>query len=300
MTSKLAIDFDRHPLIPAVIVDFTTGDVLMVAFMNEEAYRLTRETGRTHFWSRSRNALWKKGETSGHEQVVHRMSINCEDNALLIAVDQLGAVCHTGHPTCFYRDIEENEELTVTTDRVFDPEIVYGGKLDSTRLWYGALAWLKDQPLEDQSSTSRMLRTPDAPIATRVVDELRELAGVLDGSHVHRGITDDVMTEGSQSLYWLALAGIQQGYSWEDIRPDRALDSAEPGVAPATASTLLLAAARNWEMANWRTSPDSIHETISLVAQAARSSGIEPQALIEHDLEEMQSREYLRPWFERP
>ena len=298
MTQSGPIDFSQHPLVPAVVVDHVSGEVLMIAFMNQEAYRLTRETGRTHFWSRSRNRLWKKGETSGHEQIVRKMAINCEDNALLISVVQIGAVCHTGHPTCFFRDIEEDESLTVTTDRLFDPEIVYGGKIDLTRTWYGAFEWLKSQPLEDQSSTSRLLRTPGAPLSQRVSDELQELSDVLVGTHSHLGLLEDLAIEGTQSLYWLALAAIQAGLTWEEVRPDRALDSAIPGMEIATAARMLAAAAREWKMPDHQVNQQSVHATIALVGQAAKSLEVEPQMLIELDLTEMQARDYLRPWFE--
>ncbi len=298
MSKKLAIDFIRNPLVPAVIIDNTSGEVLMIAFMNEDAYRRTRETGRTHFWSRSRNKLWKKGETSGHEQIVRNVSINCEDNALLIAVDQIGAVCHTGHPTCFYRDIEDDESLTVTTDRAFDPDVVYGQKVEPARIWYGALEWLKAQPLESQSSTSRLLKSADEPIAARVSDELRELAGVIDGTHRHEGLPDDLLTEGSQSLYWLALAAIHAGLTWDDIRPDRALDTTDPDVEALAVVALLRSTADEWSQSDTRPGPETVHAAMAIVAQAARSLGIDPVKLIEHDLAEMRTRVYLRPWFD--
>ncbi|MBX3070186.1 MAG: phosphoribosyl-AMP cyclohydrolase [Thermomicrobiales bacterium] len=296
MTHPLAIDFEKHPLVPAVIVDHRSGEVLMIAFMNEEAYRKTRETGRTHFWSRSRNKLWRKGETSGHEQIVQKMSINCEDNALLIAVEQLGAVCHTGHPTCFYRDIEADESLTVTTDRLFDPDVVYGGAPDPTRLWFGAFAFLKAQPLEEVSSSSRLLKVGGAGLGRRVADELGELAGVLDGTHRHKGLPDDLFTEGSQALYWLAMVAVSHDITWDDLRPDRALATYESGVSPATASQIIRAASSTWRDLS---TPNMalIHETMGLVAQAAASTGIAPTDLIDHDLTEMRTRSYLEPYF---
>ncbi len=292
----LAIDFERHPLVPTVIVDHASGAVLMIGFMNEEAYRKTRETGRTHFWSRSRNTLWQKGETSGHEQIVQKMSINCEDNALLISVEQIGAVCHTGHPTCFFRDIEEDGSLTTTTDRLFDPDVVYGGRQDSTMLWYGALEWLKSSDLSDSSTTSRLLHTPEFAFARRVGEELQELAGVLDGTHAHRGLPDDLLIEGSQALYWLALSGIAQELTWDDIRPDRALDTTADDVSPNTAAALISAAANEWSS---ESAPAvRIHESMALVAQAAASLGVKPLELVDHDLNEMRGRDYLRAYFE--
>lgn len=294
----LAIDFEKNPLVPAIIIDHETGEVLMLAFMNEEAYRLTRDTGRTHFWSRSRKMLWRKGATSGHEQIVHKMAINCEDNALLVTVEQLGAVCHTGHPTCFFRDIESDETLTVTTDRLFDPAVVYGQSADQTRLWYGAFEWLKSAHLQAVSSSSRLLSDPDARPERRVADELEELAGVLDGTHHHYGLPQDVLIEGSQVLYWLAMTAVRRQVTWEKLRPDRALDTFQPELATGTAASMLRAASASWRDETDATAA-SIHATMTLVAQAAVSSGIEPGRLIEHDLSEMRTRAYLGPYFAR-
>ncbi len=98
----------------------------MIGFMNAEALTLTRQTGRIHFWSRSRGKLWRKGETSGHEQVVEEIWVNCERNSLLITVTQIGAVCHDGYPTCFYRRLTDDNTLEIVMDRTFDPATVYG------------------------------------------------------------------------------------------------------------------------------------------------------------------------------
>ncbi|MEZ4500381.1 MAG: phosphoribosyl-AMP cyclohydrolase [Thermomicrobiales bacterium] len=296
MSADLAIDFAQHPLVPAVIIDHLTGDVLMVAFMNEEAYRQTRLTGRTHFWSRSRNKLWRKGETSGHEQIVQKMAINCEDNALLITVEQVGAVCHTGHPTCFYRDILDDETLVATSDPLFDPAVVYGGAGDPSRLWFEAFQWLKSQPLESQSTTSRLLRAGNSGLEHRVADELVELAGVLDGSHRHEGLPGDLFTEGSQVLYWLAMVAVSNGFTWDDTRPDRALATFEADMPTSTVASMLRSSAGGWAAPN-TANPSVIHETMALVGQAAKSTGIAPMDLIEHDLAEMRTRPYLAPYF---
>jgi phosphoribosyl-ATP pyrophosphohydrolase/phosphoribosyl-AMP cyclohydrolase len=96
------LKYDSNGLIPAVIQDWKNGDVLMLAYMNEEALRKTIETGYTHFWSRSRGKLWKKGETSGNEQLVKEISYDCDNDTLLVKVEQKGVACHTGNRTCFY------------------------------------------------------------------------------------------------------------------------------------------------------------------------------------------------------
>ena len=97
--------FAKSELIPAIIQEASTGEVLMLAYMNEESLRLTLETGRTWFWSRSRNALWNKGETSGHYQKIVSVSGDCDDDTLLIRVEQTGAACHTGNHSCFFQPV---------------------------------------------------------------------------------------------------------------------------------------------------------------------------------------------------
>ncbi len=119
-------------LIPVVVQEFTTGEVLMVAYANEEAVQLTRTTGYAHYYSRSRKKIWKKGEESGNLQKVIRILVDCDEDTLLYQVEQLGgAACHTGHRSCFYRTLE-GEEIAPS---IFDPETVYGSvrKGDKTR-----------------------------------------------------------------------------------------------------------------------------------------------------------------------
>ncbi len=93
-------------LIPAIAQDAATGEVLMLAYMNEESLAITIETGRATYWSRSRNELWEKGATSGHTQKVLSIAIDCDGDALLLKVEQIEAACHTGDRTCFHREIE--------------------------------------------------------------------------------------------------------------------------------------------------------------------------------------------------
>lgn len=100
------LKYDEKGLIPAIIQDAVNGDVLMMAYMNRESLRMTVETGFTHFWSRSRQKYWKKGETSGHVQEVKEIAFDCDADTLLVKVIQHGAgACHTGNRTCFYRTI---------------------------------------------------------------------------------------------------------------------------------------------------------------------------------------------------
>ena len=125
--------FDAAGLLTCVTTDATTGDVLMVAHMNDEALRKTIASGEAWYYSRSRNSLWRKGETSGHVQRVVEMRTDCDQDAIWIRVEQSGAACHTGRHSCFYRAIEKAEgreaRLTfVNAERQFDPKAVYGSK----------------------------------------------------------------------------------------------------------------------------------------------------------------------------
>ena len=106
----LNIYFKKSELIPAVVTDVNTGDVLMVAYMNKESLRLTLETGYTWFWSRSRQELWNKGATSGNLQKVVEIFSDCDDDTLLVKVIPAGPACHTGNYSCFFKSIFKNED----------------------------------------------------------------------------------------------------------------------------------------------------------------------------------------------
>lgn len=99
--------FEKSELIPAIVQEQTTGEVLMLAYMNEESLQKTMETGYTWFYSRSRQELWNKGSTSGHLQKVHELRVDCDNDTVLVIVDQIGAACHTGNHSCFYTTIWE-------------------------------------------------------------------------------------------------------------------------------------------------------------------------------------------------
>lgn len=120
------IKWDERGLVPVVVQDFRTKDVLMVAYMNREAFELTLKTGKAHYYSRSREKLWLKGETSGHTQDVKAIHLDCDNDTVLILVDQKVAACHTGYWSCFYRAWAEGWQ--VVGKKVFDEGKVYGDK----------------------------------------------------------------------------------------------------------------------------------------------------------------------------
>ena len=301
-------------LAPVVVQDAVSGDVLMLAYMNAEALRLTHETSKAHYWSRGRNALWRKGETSGHEQVVEEIRVNCEQNSLLLLVRQVGAVCHDGYPTCFYRRTAPDGALTIVRERAFDPSVIYRNAEpksqpreqeaadslgEATRRQFGAYAYLRDHDLTLESETSRRLRQPNQHFGSRIADELRELAGVLAGEHLHFGREHDVLLEASQVVYWLLLASLRKGITWMSLRPDRALATVDTQLPAETVGRLLRAEAERW-CGSQHDDLDisaAVHATLALVAEACASAGVDPLTAIHSDLTDLESRPYLASYF---
>lgn len=119
------IRFDAHGLVPAIAQQHDSGEVLMMAWMNRAAVLETLATGRVCYWSRSRAALWRKGETSGQVQALMEMRVDCDADTLLLLVDQTGVACHTGRRSCFYRTVTNGEMVTIA-DPVVTPEELYG------------------------------------------------------------------------------------------------------------------------------------------------------------------------------
>ena len=122
----IALDFNKlGGLVPAVVQDYQTGDVLMLAFMNKEAWEATLATGQATYYSRSRQTLWIKGKTSGHMQLVKEIKVDCDDDTVLLKVEQVGgAACHTGHKSCFFKKLADGA-VKIDGEPVFDPEEVY-------------------------------------------------------------------------------------------------------------------------------------------------------------------------------
>ena len=119
--TDVELDFGDDGLIPAVAQDAETGEILMLAYATREALERTRETGRAHYYSRSREELWDKGASSGHVQHIEDILVDCDGDAIIYQIDQEGGACHTGYDSCFYRTIDGD----VVGEKVFDPESVY-------------------------------------------------------------------------------------------------------------------------------------------------------------------------------
>ena len=317
MTDSAAaqIQFDRDGLVPVVVQDAASGDVLMLAAMNEEALQLTYATREAHYWSRSRQRLWRKGESSGHTQAVEEVRINCERNSLLLVVRQTGAVCHDGYPTCYYRRLAEEGGLSEVRALVFDPAVIYGDEsrqdsrdsataqerlAQAMRRQFGAYAYLRDNDLAAESSTSRRLRDAGGDFRGRVGDELRELAGVLDGAHRHTDAASDLRLEASQVLYWVIVEALRRGVTWAELRPDRAMASDYVRPDRRDVARLLAAEADRWNASDPAGEcAANARAALALVAMACRSGGLDPFEAVEADLDDLRTRPYLTGYFGR-
>jgi phosphoribosyl-AMP cyclohydrolase len=122
----IELDFNKTGgLVPAIVQDFQTGEILMLAYMNPDAFNATLSTGKATYYSRSRQTLWVKGETSGNMQLIKEIRIDCDDDTVLLKVEQLGdAACHTGHRSCFFKKVEDGS-IRIMGKPIFDPRKVY-------------------------------------------------------------------------------------------------------------------------------------------------------------------------------
>ncbi|HOP61732.1 MAG TPA: phosphoribosyl-AMP cyclohydrolase [Spirochaetota bacterium] len=127
--NTINIDFSKSGgIVPVIIQDYKTSEVLMLAYMNEEAYSLSMKTGLAHYWSRSKKRIWKKGESSGHTQEIREVRIDCDSDTILMKVNQIGdAACHEGYRSCFFRRVENNKTV-IDGEKIFEPSEVYDNK----------------------------------------------------------------------------------------------------------------------------------------------------------------------------
>ncbi len=199
------LKFDHMGLIPAIVQDMHTGQVLMMAYMNNEALERTLETGTTWFYSRSRQRLWNKGETSGNVQRVGKISVDCDMDALLLLVDQQGAACHTGSKSCFYRDISGAQCSTVPMDR---------DVLDSL---YRIVEDRSKNPREG-SYTNYLLDTGMDKILKKIGEEAAEV--IIGAKNPGK---QETIYEIADLLYHITVLMLQKGIEYKEVY--RELDS---------------------------------------------------------------------------
>jgi phosphoribosyl-ATP pyrophosphohydrolase/phosphoribosyl-AMP cyclohydrolase len=172
MTGESAIRFDERGLVPCVVQDWATGEVLTLAYMNDEALRRTRQTGETHFYSRSRGELWHKGETSGNKQRVRQLRFDCDADAIVALVELAGPACHTGNRSCFYRDLDGS------SDGAVDGAAVRGEPVPAAHEALSALARTIEERAAERPEGSYTVELLDDPprIGEKVREEAEEVA----------------------------------------------------------------------------------------------------------------------------
>jgi phosphoribosyl-ATP pyrophosphohydrolase/phosphoribosyl-AMP cyclohydrolase len=201
------VKFDENGLVPAIIQDEKSGQVLMMAYMNQESLEKTLATGRTCFFSRSRQELWMKGETSGHVQKVKQILYDCDGDTLLIKVEQTGAACHTGHYSCFYRDAEGKETQPV----VFNPDQVYN---EGPGILYELYDVIKSrqQEMPEGHYTTYLFDKGIDKILKKVGEESAEV--IIASKNRVKG---EVVYEVSDLFYHLLVLLVEQGVELGDI-----------------------------------------------------------------------------------
>ena len=201
LTSSYTWD-DMRPnsdgLVPVVVQDYKTSEVLMVAYMNEEAFETTLKTGKMTYWSRSRQELWTKGMTSGHLQYVKSLSIDCDNDTILAKVSQIGAACHTGNHTCFYREMVKKEYHDANPLKVFEHV-------------YGVIQDRKEHPKEG-SYTNYLFGKGIDKILKKVGEEATEVVIAAKNPD-----PEEIKYELSDFLYHAMVLMVEKGVTWEDI-----------------------------------------------------------------------------------
>jgi phosphoribosyl-AMP cyclohydrolase len=320
------LKFDEQGLLPAIIVDDASGDVLMMAFMNEEALQRTRETGEVHFFSRSRQALWHKGEQSGNVQQVRAIFVNCEENSLLVRVTQYGgAACHEGYRSCYYRRLLPDDNYETITERVFDPTDVYFSETSnetinddlqdmvlekdaaseevsvlhrleqSLRQLYSVYLLLRDEDKTSESNTSRLLHQDSrAYLLSRLNDEFQELVGVQTGEHVHKDRPTDTQLEGSQVGYWLLLLAATDKMLYDHFAPHAFILR---GYTANYSKQEILIRCQECLALMETQEPEKVVQGLetgfSIVGWACSAADISPVAPVEYDLVQMQRKGLL-------
>lgn len=203
---KDTLKYDDKGLIPVVTQDFKTKEVLMVAYMNEEAFDKTIETGKVHYFSRSRSKLWLKGETSGHFQLVKAIKLDCDGDTILIEAEQIEAACHTGNKTCFYRTMNDGKWEEVSTDA--NDEILSAHILQEV---YNVISDRMVNPKEG-SYTNYLFTKGLDKILKKVGEETAEV--IIAAKNKSK---EEIRYEVSDLMYHLMVLLVERGLTLEDI-----------------------------------------------------------------------------------
>ena len=199
----IEVDWEKSPLVPVVVQDADTKEVLMLAYMNKEAFDLSRETGYAHYYSRSRKRLWKKGESSGHTQEIVQMLLDCDADTVLLQVHQKGVACHTGRKSCFFNDVNSGE---TTTKSEVDPSSVYGV---TDTLYHTILERKNSDP--KSSYTAKLLQGSENGMLKKVVEEAGEFCFAFKDDN-----EDEIVYECADLAYHVLVA-----LGKKEISPDR-------------------------------------------------------------------------------
>jgi len=204
------IKFDANGLVPVVVQDFNTNEVLMLAYMNQAALSKSMETGLAHYWSRSRNKLWLKGETSGHYQNIRALSIDCDGDTLLLKVIQKEAACHTGHYSCFFRELTDMVFKQVS-EQVFDADKVYGSKAGIMQELYDVILDRTVNPKEG-SYTNYLFEKGLDKILKKVGEEASEV--IIAAKNKSK---EEIRYEVADLFYHLMVLLVERGLELDDI-----------------------------------------------------------------------------------
>ncbi len=199
----IEIDWQKNPLVPVVVQDADTKEVLMLAYMNKEAFDLSRDTGYAHYYSRSRKRLWKKGESSGHTQEIVRMLLDCDADTVLLQVHQKGVACHTGRKSCFFNDLESKEP---SSKPEVTPASVYGV---TDTLYHTILERKNGDP--KSSYTAKLIQGSENGMLKKVVEEAGEFCFAFKDND-----EDEIVYECADLVYHVLVA-----LGKKEISPDR-------------------------------------------------------------------------------
>lgn len=198
----MQIDWQKNPLIPAVVQEAATNEVLMLAYMNQEAYELTKSTGFAHYFSRSKQRIWKKGESSNHTQEIVDILLDCDNDTILLQVKQNGVACHTGRKSCFFTSVTQDK---IILDQEVNINAIYGA-VDT--LYHTILE--RKSSTDENSWTKKLLDNPTL-LQEKILEEANELCKAI------REESDEQVIYEAADLLYHSLVGL----GLRDISPDR-------------------------------------------------------------------------------